>query len=114
MTVSRALESLPSHIRIGHTNLRIVKRADGDFEKALYGEYDQRNELITMSLNQTSQLRVVNTFIHEVNHAIFDSVGLTDDCDEERTVTAMSNGLVQAFVENPWYGPWITKWTKET
>ena len=42
-----------------------------------------------------------NVFLHEVMHAIWREMDLSDEDKEERIITALSNGICQVFRDNP-------------
>jgi len=43
-----------------------------------------------------------NTLIHEILHAIYREYDISDEDDEETTVTRLANGLCQVSLDNPW------------
>jgi hypothetical protein len=50
---------------------------------------------------------IVDTVLHEINHAIFWAYLLRDNDDEERTVATIATGWTQVFRDNPALLAWI-------
>ncbi len=65
-----------------------------------YGEFSSMEMLIRIDTSVDS-IKVVDTLMHEINHAIYWAYGIEDGDNEERTVSTLSTGLVQVIRDNP-------------
>ena len=92
----------PKHIRVGYRNWRIKCAELRD----RYGECDKEAGLILYSPGQSPDVRL-NTIIHEILHACFESGHVVDSDDEEKTVTILANQLSDVLSSNPDLLQWI-------
>ena len=106
-----ALNALPESIRVGAYDIAILLRDRHLTTRDLLGQYDQDAEVISLSTGFENSTKVVETFIHEVNHAVYRQGGLENGDDEERIVLVMSHGQAQIFRDNPWLCQWINKYS---
>jgi len=57
---------------------------------------------LTLEIDETLvPQRMLNTLIHEINHAIYWSYSIAEEDKEERIVTLFANGWTQIFKDNP-------------
>lgn len=106
----QALAALPEFIKVGAHDVAIVVRDRFLTTRNLLGQYDSDAQVISLSEDLMTPTHVVETFIHEVNHAIYRQAALQDNDEEERIVLTMSLGQVAIVKDNPWYGPWVQKY----
>lgn len=101
--------SLPSHLRIGAYDIAVILELHPKGEKgdAVFGIWSDADHKIVLETDQPSRLRVANTLIHEINHAIFTTCGMGDRESEERVCTALANGWCQVLRDNPALMAWI-------
>ena len=105
--MSELLKLLPKKIKISFADVDIETYDDTKFAEENFGEYDSRNNKITISTNSTDR-DIANTLLHEIVHASVwygglkdDGAALEDDKHEEHVVNVLTNQLCQIFRDNP-------------
>jgi hypothetical protein len=105
--MSELLKLLPKKIKISFADVDIETSDDTKFAEENFGEYDSRNNKITISSNSTDR-DIANTLLHEIVHASVwygglkdDGAALEDDKHEEHVVNVLTNQLCQIFRDNP-------------
>ena len=105
--MSELLKLLPKKIKISFADVDIETSDDTKFAEENFGEYDSRNNRITISSNSTDR-DIANTLLHEIVHACVwygglkdDGAALEDDKHEEHVVNVITNQLCQIFRDNP-------------
>jgi hypothetical protein len=105
--MSELLKLLPKKIKISFADVDIETSDDTKFAEENFGEYDSRNNKITISTNSTDR-DIANTLFHEIVHASVwygglkdDGAALEDDKHEEHVVNVLTNQLCQIFRDNP-------------
>lgn len=105
--MSELLKLLPKKIKISFADVDIEASDDTKFAEENFGEYDSRNNRITISSNSTDR-DIANTLLHEIVHASVwygglkdDGAALEDDKHEEHVVNVLTNQLCQIFRDNP-------------
>jgi hypothetical protein len=105
--MSELLKLLPKKIKISFADVDIETSDDTKFAEENFGEYDSRNNKITISTNSTDR-DIANTLLHEIVHASVwygglkdDGAALEDDKHEEHVVNVLTNQLCQIFRDNP-------------
>jgi hypothetical protein len=105
--MSDLLRLLPRTIKISFADVDIETSDDTKFAEENFGEYDSRNNRITISSNSTDR-DIANTLLHEIVHASVwygglkdDGAALEDDKHEEHVVNVLTNQLCQIFRDNP-------------
>ena len=105
--MSDLLRLLPRTIKISFADVDIETSDDTQFAEENFGEYDSRNNRITISSNSTDR-DIANTLLHEIVHASVwygglkdDGAALEDDKHEEHVVNVLTNQLCQIFRDNP-------------
>jgi hypothetical protein len=99
---------LPPSITLGYREYRVEDIPDEEADKNVGWHYPQK-QIIQIDRHRLPPSEVVNTFVHEVLHAIFSVAHyeFASDEDEENTVTCMANGLTAFFKNNPEAIVWI-------
>lgn len=72
---------------------------DGEAARA-FGRLSSNTATIYVDRSSEPE-KVVNTTLHELLHAVWHEMCISDEDDEERTVTALANGLTQVMRDNP-------------
>ena len=105
--MSELLKLLPKKIKISFADVDIQTSDDIKFAEENFGEYDSRNNRITISSNSMDR-DIANTLLHEIVHASVwygglkdDGAALEDDKHEEHVVNVLTNQLCQIFRDNP-------------
>ena len=103
---------LKRKIKIGYDNLDIKNTSFKD--ETLLGEYDAHQKTILLEKNLKG-IEKGNTLLHEVLHAGLEYTGLSAEGgplknikQEELTVNALTNLLVQVFSDNKWFLPYLS------
>lgn len=88
-------------LRIGHRRYTVRSMTKAELATAeAVGFCMKEDAEIAVSPKGTS-CDQAETLLHEVLHAVWDSVGLPDQVDEERAVTMLAKGLCQVLLDNP-------------
>lgn len=96
--------TLPEYLKIGPYWYEVIE-ADESWEE-MHGD----GGISGLCLNRESRIYVnltgnrtfdIDTFWHEVKHAIWFVFGLQDSDDEERVVSAMATGELMVLKDNP-------------
>ncbi len=106
---ARMSASLPNSIKVGPFDFAVVEIA-ADIADRLREDGDIAGYTIHIGAGQNGP-RLADTVLHEVLHAIYRVWALSDADDEERTVTAMTTGLVSVLRDNPQFTKWLSKQT---
>ena len=93
--------NLPSKVRIACFD---VKVEDWNYISAnanhAFGEFSVNEQLIRIDTT-INRMLIVDSFIHEINHAIYWAYGIDDKDEEERIVSTMATGWTQVYRDNP-------------
>lgn len=105
MTKSFIVEdSIPHHrVRIGAFDFDIkFWDTHETYSTQKFGECSSVEFVIRMQREFQCRTKAVDTLFHEILHAMYYTYGIRSGDDEERTVAAISTGLVALFRDNPW------------
>jgi len=106
----RVVEALPRSIRIGPHDFTIDKwHATTAAGARRYGECSTAELSIRIQLDMASPSRAVETFVHELLHAMYAAADLRDSDNEERVCGALSAMFVQVLRDNRWLAEWMTR-----
>lgn len=105
--MSDLLKLLPKKIRVSYSDIELNITEDKNFLEQCYGEYDSRNNKLTIAKDVGPQ-DLANTLLHELIHASVwygglkdDGSPLEDDKKEEHVVNVITNQLCQILRDNP-------------
>ena len=87
-------------VDLGYRRVPVVEMPLDQLEGGKLGVYQPVSGEIWVAA-QMPAIETYHTIWHELLHLLFHAGGLRDDDDEERTVSALANGLVELFVRNP-------------
>jgi len=92
---------IPKQIKVAANIVDIESWPIGEaFPEGRYGDFTQ--SLLKIRVSDGTKLSISqNTLLHEVLHSIYHAYNMYSEDDEERTVTAMANGLIQVLQDNP-------------
>jgi hypothetical protein len=108
---------LPPKVRIGYRDYEIESIPDQDKGKYLGWHYPQRH-LIQLDFENIKPAELVNTYLHEIFHAMFSVIPnpfVKDENDadgfdqEERIVSYLGNAMSQFLKDNPDTVKWMLK-----
>lgn len=104
------VDKLPKIVRVAGYDIRIeLMSTHMATSMQRYGEFSSIEQTIRLQCEMPSRFKAVDTFLHEVNHAIFWAYGLEDDDKEERIVSTFSTAQMTLFRDNPWLTKWIAE-----
>lgn len=99
--------ALPSSIRVAAFDVKVI---DWDHLAAAthnkFGEWSCVECAIRID-STVNPMKVLDTLLHEINHAIYWSYGMMDDDKEERIVGTMATAWAQIYRDNPHLTKWI-------
>jgi len=102
------VERLPDKVRVGPYDFWIEKwPATTASDNQRYGEMSSIEQTIRIQLDMPTRYKALDTFFHEVSHAIFWVYGLGDDDKEEETVSVFGTGMAALYRDNPWILDWV-------
>ena len=105
-----AVDALPETVRVGAYTFAIAKDSIHDTNgRREWGWCSITAQKITIQREMPTPEKSVDTFIHEVNHAIYWAYGFEDEDKEERIVGNFASAWVQVYRDNPWLLGWIAK-----
>lgn len=100
--------ALPESLRIGAFDVKVERwhpHAAG--AQSRYGEWSSLELTVRLDVS-VHPLKVLDTLLHEINHAVYWAYGLVDEDNEERTVFTLSKAWTQIYRDNPDLLPWIS------
>ena len=75
------------------------------------GEFFANERKIGIRGDYVDSLHGANTLLHEVMHGVAYQYGMVETLEkfnkEEKIVNTMTNGIMQVFVDNPWFMDYI-------
>jgi hypothetical protein len=96
----------PTHIKIAGQDIKVVAMPRNVAQQnRQYGEYSAWDETISIYF-KGNPLQVIDTFIHEVLHAVWDVYGLQRKDTEERSVSITATAITQIIRDNPDWVSW--------
>lgn len=102
------LDRLPKTMRVGAYEFRIKKmssaRAAGERR---FGECSICEQAVSIQDWMPSRCKAVDTFIHELLHALYWAWGIEDEDKEERIVNVLGPAWTAFYRDNPWFLDWI-------
>lgn len=108
MTGPDAVSLLPPSIRVGAFDMAIVQWPNDVANAArCWGVFDAMSQEIKIQSGMPSAEKAVDTFVHELIHAIYFAYVIYDEDREERTVSTMGRAWTQIYRDNPWFPTWI-------
>jgi hypothetical protein len=103
---------LPKAIRVAAYDIKVI---NWDTHTACanrrFGEFCALEFCIRVDAT-VDPMKVLNTLIHEINHAVYWAYGLEDEDKEERVVSTMAIGWTQIYRDNPHLIRWIEATSK--
>lgn len=92
---------LPNEVVVGPYTFKIKKWSTNmTQDKDALGQFLPREEYIGIDPSLKGIL-LLDTLIHEINHAVYFVYNILDEDKEERTVNALSTAWVKIYLDNP-------------
>ncbi len=66
-----------------------------------WGRFSANEMLIEIDMTRPSKLHILDTLIHEINHAVYWIYNIYDDDKEERIVSTFAKAWLQIYRDNP-------------
>lgn len=96
------MAKLPTKIKVAGFDISVEPFTPiKQFSENRYGDFNEVTGRIRVENPGVSNLRQLDTLLHELNHAIWWAYGIKDEDKEERTVSVMATGMVQILRDNP-------------
>jgi Zn-dependent peptidase ImmA (M78 family) len=92
---------IPSRVQVGAMTYEVRIIPNMHAERELYGEVLYGQQIIKIA-GDISERRQVNTYLHELTHAILFESGSVEDYQDEQLVRRFSNVLTQVVYANKW------------
>ena len=106
------MSKIEKQIKIGYQkyDIDIWPETFATTEEAV-GEFFNNDRKIGLRGDYVETLHGANTLLHEVMHGIVYQYGMVETMEkfnkEEKIVNTMANGIMQVFVDNPWFMDYI-------
>ena len=106
------MSKIEKQIKIGYQkyDIDIWPESFATTEEAV-GEFFNNDRKIGLRGDYVETLHGDNTLLHEVMHGIVYQYGMVETMEkfskEEKIVNTMANGIMQVFVDNPWFMDYI-------
>ena len=101
------VDGLPSAIRVGPYDIKIVFLPDDSDD---YGHFLASELELGIQRQFASGAVAVDTFLHEILHAVWWAAALPRKrCEEERAVSQIAPSLTQVFRDHPELLTWMQK-----
>ena len=92
---------LPEKVKVAGIDVKLIDWCPEEADEfGAYGIFSAGRSLIKVDTSK-DEVKVIETLIHEVLHAICAGYHIREDDDEERTVSVMATGLTQVFRDSP-------------
>lgn len=98
---------LPNSIRVGPFDFTVREWTHQEgYSRGRYGEMSTVD--FTISVDQTTApVKLVDTILHEIGHAIYWAYGIEDGDQEERLVGTLATAWTQVWRDNPSLLHWV-------
>jgi hypothetical protein len=93
-------------IRVGPFTYSVTRLPNDEAVKT-YGLHNGEILEVQFREKYVSRAQEAQTVIHELMHAIWETMGLSDKDNEERTVAQLATGLAMLIRDNPALIKWI-------
>ncbi len=91
----------PEVIKVACYDIKVIPwTIDQSLSRDAYGEFSQSEEAIKFREHMKGP-QLVDTIIHEINHAIYWAYAINDSDEEERICTAFATAWTQVYRDNP-------------
>lgn len=103
-----AASRLPATIRVCGFTISINFMSDlKSYSEGNFAYFSSLCQEITIRKGMPSSEKLVDSLIHELNHAVFHYYGIGKDDCEERIVATLGKAWTQIFADNPGLARWI-------
>lgn len=102
-------DRLPKKLRISAYDFRVDLWDAPQAQNAhRYGECSSIEQRITIQAEFATLVKMIDTLLHEIGHALYWAYGVEDDDKEERIVSAMGTAWTQLWRDNPALLDWLS------
>ncbi len=107
------INKLAKSVRVGPFDFPItIESENWRIANSRAGEFSSVEMCIRIAMGYAMPMRLCDTVLHEVGHAIWWVYGLRNDTKEEEVVSLLATAWTQVFRDNPWLLTWIAEATK--
>lgn len=108
MTPKEAMHRLPKSMRVGG-HLWLIKTMTNAHAagEQTFGKCAVVEQTIYLQEEFPSTEKLVDTFWHEVLHAIYYVWNMRDEDKEERLVGTLASAILALYTQNPWLHNWM-------
>ena len=106
------MTELPKSTRVAAFDIEFTEWTshEGNDRRA-YGQFSSTQQTISVDTSVKPQ-KLLDTTLHEINHAIYWAYGLEDEDKEERIVATFATAWAQIYRDNPELLKWIATTVK--
>ena len=100
-------------LRIGpyDYSLRYIDAVQHDAAEAI-GHHSEIYRVIQVATS-LDRFSMIQTMLHEINHALLDIMGLTKKKSSEDLCDRLATGWLMVYRDNPWFLRWVHKLSTE-
>ncbi len=99
--------NLPQAIKIAAFDIKIEEwKPISASANRRYGEFSSMESNIRIDTS-VNYIKIVDTLLHEISHAIYWAYGMEDEDKEERIVATFATAWTQIYRDNPFLLQWI-------
>lgn len=104
---------IPTRVKVGPYTYKVTSRDHAWLQvNGVYG-LCHTGDLTIDVVNTTDSAIVLDTLIHEIFHALWDSLNMKDADGEERIITTLATGFTAVLMDNPKLGTLINTVRKQ-
>lgn len=102
------LAALPDSVRVAGFDFTIERRHVFESQSLnQWGSFSSIEQKIYIQEVMPSCAKLIDTFWHEISHAIEWAYGIEDGDKEERRVSIYGTAIMTLFRDNPWLAGWL-------
>jgi hypothetical protein len=95
------MADLPKRVRISAFDFTVEDwKPHSATASGRFGEFSCLEQVIRVDTS-VNKIKVLDTFLHEIFHAIYWAYGIEDGDNEERTVGMLATAMTQVLRDNP-------------
>jgi hypothetical protein len=90
-------------IKVGGAMYALIQHdVNWTYEHDVFGSCDSNKLQIHIATIGVPRDVIRNTLVHEILHSLYREYDISDEDNEETTVTRLANGMCQVTMDNPW------------